>query len=482
MGFWTVACLLAFSVAVTLLANRLVAGLRRPMRPGRLSPDQLSAVAASLVWMLLMFVAGILAARYIERVSNAVVGYLAFGLVALGLSLVRALLYRRASSQPPTNPWPLVLHTLGYGLFALTVYLLPVAVRGRVTSPLLLIPLFLGALLPDLDSPAWLPGRLVPFLSRRLEARLGHRGPWHTPLANAGVAVATAPLIPLLGPTGWGLLSLGFFCHLAVDLLSPAGIMLLWPWQQTRYRLASLFESPGCVAERRFVAGLAGVALLLLLVVDFGPPPRPAAPVLSYEQSLERFHSLQGRNLVLADVEGTWQATGRRVSARFEVLNAMGQSFILLDRYSGLVFSAGHAASDNFYLDRIAVLAGPPVQIRPVEIVLRNEPLAGALPVLYQMQREPGLQHIFISGDLILPAGQGGALPADYAQTRLRKIIPLEAGHYRLHYLTAAGLIELAALPVESADLVIVATCVEEEAGPTATPLPSPPPTAGATP
>ncbi len=469
--------LLILTVAVTVIANWLVAGLRRPALPARLSLALLSAIVTNLVWMALIFAAGILATRYIERVDNALPGYLAFGLVALGLSVIRAWLYRRASSQPPTNPWPLILHTLGYGLCALVAYLLLVVVaRGRVASPLLFIPLLVGALLPDLDSPASPAGRLLPFLSRWLEARLGQRGPGHTPAANVGLAVATAPLIPLIGPEGWGLLSLGFFCHLAVDLLSPQGIMLLWPWKQTRYRLAAFLESPGCVAERWFVAALAAVALILILAVDFGPPPRPPAPALSYEQSLERFYALRGRNLVLADVEGTWQATGRRVAARFEVLNAVGQSFILFDRYSGTVFSAGRAAADNFHLDRITLLAGSPVQIRPVEIRLRDEPLAGALPVLYQMQREPGLQHIFISGDVILPAGQGGALPVDYAQTRLRKVEAPAAGHYRLQYLTAAELIDLAAIQVEAADLVIVATYTSPASGPTATPLPPPPP------
>ncbi len=473
--------LLILSVTVTVVANWLVAGLRRPVLPEGVSPALLSALAANLVWMLLIFAGGILATRYIERVSNAVAGYLLFGLVALSLSLLRAWLYRRAGNLPRTHPWPLALHTLTYELFALTTYLLLALVVRGSADPWLFIPLLIGALLPDLDSPASLPGRLLPFLSHRLKAWLP-AGQGHSLAANIGVAVGTAPLIPLIGPEGWGLLSLGFFCHLAVDLLSPEGILLLWPLRRTRYYLFGFLESPGCVAERRFAAALAVAALPLLLAVDLGPPPQPAAPAPSYEQSLERFHSLQGRNLVLTDVEGTWQATGRRVSARFEVLNAVGQSFILLDRYSGTVFSAGRAASDNFYLDRITVLAGSPVQIRPVELVLRSEPLAGALPLLYQMQREPGLQHIFISGDLILPAGQEGSLPVDYAQTRLRKVVPLEAGHYRLHYLTAAELIELAAVPVEIADLVIVATCVEREAGPTVTPLPSPPPTAEAAP
>jgi len=450
-------------VVLAIMATALTNWLVRRLGPPPAGPS--ATLVAHLVWILLLSAAGLIAARYIERVTHAIVGYLLFGLVALGLSLVRAILYRRTGSQPAADGWPLVLHTLTCGLFALVVYLLIALLARGSADPWLFIPLFVGTLLPDLD----------PLTST--EKRWEHRGAWHTPAVNLGVAAVTAPLIPLIGSEGWKAISLGFFCHLVMDLFSQQGIMLLWPFRHTRYCLFPLFESPGCVAGRWVTAGLAVVALLLLLMVDLGPPP--PAPWPSYEQSLERFHSLQGRNLVSADVEGTWQATGRRVNARFEVLNAVGQSFILLDRYSGTVFSAGRTASDNFYLDRIAIVAGAPAQIRPVELHLQDETLAAALPLLYQMQREPGVQHIFISGDLVLAAGQGSALQPDYALTRLPKIQKVAEGNaptYRLQYLTAGELIPQAHLRVEVADLVIVATYVRPASGPTATALPSPPP------
>jgi 3-oxoacyl-[acyl-carrier-protein] synthase III len=73
-------------------------------------------------------------------------------------------------------------------------------------------------------------------------------------------------------------------------------------------------------------------------------------------------------------------------------------------------------------------------------------------------------------------AGPGSPLEADYSQTGLRRIVPRGEGHYRLEYLTAADLIALAGVRVERADLVIVATYTNPPAGPTATPLPEPPP------
>jgi hypothetical protein len=222
---------------------------------------------------------------------------------------------------------------------------------------------------------------------------------------------------------------------------------------------------------------LALITLLLLLIVDIAPPsPQPAAAP-SYEQTLERYYSLRGRNLVTASIEGSWQATGRRGSGRFEVINAADQSFVLLDNYTGKVFTAGRTAADNFYPSYISVQTGPAARIKPVEIHLEGQHLAEALSAIYQMQREPGLQHIFVSGDVVVPPQQdvgSPTLPVDYPQSSIRKIQLHDAGHYSLHYLTASELIALSNVQVITADLVIWATYIEAGAEPTVTPLPTP--------
>jgi hypothetical protein len=178
-------------------------------------------------------------------------------------------------------------------------------------------------------------------------------------------------------------------------------------------------------------------------------------------------------------VQGTWQATGRRTAGRFEILNAAGESFVMLDRFSGKVFTAGRSDDDDLYLNQITLQPGASTQTRAVEVHLQDQPLLEALPVVYLMQREAGLEHIYVSGDVVVPHLQDGGgltLPLDYAQTRLRKIQSPNPGHYTLHYLTASELIELANIQADTADLVIVATYVSPEGEPTPTPLPSPPP------
>ena len=57
--------------------------------------EDLGALTAGLVWVLIVFVAGLIAARYIERIPYTVAAYIVFGLVAFLISLGRARLYRR---------------------------------------------------------------------------------------------------------------------------------------------------------------------------------------------------------------------------------------------------------------------------------------------------------------------------------------------------------------------------------------------------
>jgi inner membrane protein len=463
---WVVLGLLAFSVIVTLGTNWLVARFRHAMPGWGRAPG---AILASVIWIALVTAAGLLAVRYIERIDNAAVGYLLFGLGAFLLSLLRAFVYH----PPPSGVDALssyLVHNLLYLLVAASFYLALSWLSGHPAEPLLLIPLFFGALLPDLDTHASPLGRLVPFISRRLEAWLGHGQELHTPAAAALVALVTAPLLLFASAQVWYVMPLGFLSHLIVDMLAPQGLMLFWPITRRRYFLFGFLSEPGGPAERRLAAGLIVVLAALLLVVDWGPEPAPPVAQPTYEQNVERYYSLRGRNRVFARIEGSWQATGRRWSAYLEILNATGESFTLWDSFTGEIFTAGRTPEDNFYLSSISLVTGEEVRVKPVEVNLENQRLADALPVVYQMQREPGLLYIYISGDVITP----DRLHTDYAQTSLRKVQAQDTGQYTLHYLTAAEFIELAAAQVERADLTITATYATSPAGPTATPLPTP--------
>jgi hypothetical protein len=471
--------LFAYSVAATLGSNWLtgrLAGKDKP-RAGRLW-----SLSATAIWIVILFVAGAIAVRYVERLESPILGYVLSGSAGILLSLLRTRLYRPVEEgHQPAPPLTLaqVIHTTTSILFAYVLYLLLHWLLGRSVELLLLVPLGVGTMLAELDSNESLPGRLLPFVSRRLERWLGSGQGWHSLTAALLIAIVSAPFLLLVPGQAWKLLPIGFVTHLLFDLLGPRGAMLLWPLRRTLYQLPGPpVRAPGSIVKRRLAVGLGLMAILLLLLVDVGPPPTPPVIVPSYEQILDRYYGLRGRNLVFASVQGTWQTTGQRISGRFEILNAHGTSYIMLDRYTGRIFTAGRNAADSLYLNYIDLQTGEAATVKPAEVQLRDETLAEALPVVYQMQREPGLQYIYVSGELVLPTSTGSTQPElgiESAPTELDRIQMVGDRRYSVQYLNAAQLIALARLEVESADLIVFATYVTPATGPTATPLPPAP-------
>jgi membrane-bound metal-dependent hydrolase YbcI (DUF457 family) len=482
IALWLEIAILAYSVIVTLITDWIAVSFRRVRLRPKLTLRSFIDIVASLVWVVLLYVFGVLAIRYIERMPSAVVGYAAFAVSGFLLSLGRAYLYRRVQERRKPEQridWkrlvPNLIHNSSYLLSTLVLFLALCWLRGVPAAPILFIPLFIGAILPDLDSRESLPGRLIPWIPKWLEVHFGHLEEWHTPAAAALVALISAPLIPLIGVQAWYLVPFGFLSHLLFDLLAPQGIMLFWPLSRTRYGVfEGVIQSPGCRAERLLTAGLAFIAILLLFVVDLGAAKPTPTPAPSYQQTLDRYYSMRGINQVFAYIDGSWQLSGQPIRGWFEILNASGDTYIVLDRFTGEIFTAGQGASDNVYANRIVLQTGPTVLVKSVESHLENQALADALGIVYEMQAEPGLLHIYATGS-VLPvpqAGEGLALQQDYSLTTLQKIQAQQDGSFRLYYLSAAELIQLANLRVELGDLIITATYARPASGPTATPLP----------
>jgi hypothetical protein len=444
-----------------------------------------------LIWTGVLFAAGVVAARYAERLPAEWMGYLAYGAGGLILSTLRAWLFLRARSRGQAagrrgegpaplgrETWPWLVHHGIYLLLAAGLYLLLCLLLRRSPELRHLVLLFVGALLPDLDSPSSPAGRLLPSISLRLDAQFGRGAALHTPAAGLLVGLVASPLIWLLGVESWAALLLGLAAHLGRDLLDREGLALAWPLRSDRIKVGDGRVLPrGSAIERKWAFVLAGTAALLALLVAVRGEAPPSPPP-SYEQVLEQYGALRGNYLVFADVEGAWQATNRRTSGRYEVLGSSGRSLVMLDRYTGAVFSAGRDGGDDLYVSRISLATGSTAQIKPVVMELHGQPLGDALPIVYEMQREPGLQYIYVSGEVAPETNQDGTTLAllDHSGTGLRRIVQVSEGLYRFRWLTASDLVAMARLRVASGELVIVSTVAHNQLSITATPLPSPPP------
>ena len=101
-------------------------------------------------------------------------------------------------------------------------------VLGVVLTPAVAAFAVLGALLPDVDTPTSLIGKLCLPLARLLERRFGHRTVTHSLL---GLALFTGPVVPLgLVNPQWPLaFGLGYLSHLLIDCANKSGTPLFYP-------------------------------------------------------------------------------------------------------------------------------------------------------------------------------------------------------------------------------------------------------------
>ena len=183
-GCWVLLGLLISAVAITWATGVVTTRIEhRPVLPQRL-PQALAAAGR----MLVLFVAALIAARYIERVPRAALGYAAFALIGFSLSLAHAILLRRRRAERQ-GPEATRKGTMYYALFlGITLLLILLAAVPIVASDLFRKPY----------SPAW---RTINRVMDRLNYTYNPPGggeapsfpPWQNP-GDAGLAYSDVTL------------------------------------------------------------------------------------------------------------------------------------------------------------------------------------------------------------------------------------------------------------------------------------------------
>ncbi len=123
----------------------------------------------------------------------------------------------------------------------------------------------LGALLPDIDHPSSILGRIFRVISLPISKLCGHRGFTHSLIAWLILLISCYQWLP----TQWGLPAdliqaflLGYMSHLVADMLTPSGVPFLWPLP-TRFCFPIL-RGKNSKRGERFISVLLTVCAVLL--------------------------------------------------------------------------------------------------------------------------------------------------------------------------------------------------------------------------
>ncbi|MCX8956159.1 metal-dependent hydrolase [Erwinia psidii] len=121
----------------------------------------------------------------------------------------------------------------------------------------------LTCLLPDIDHPKSFLGQRLTWISQPVARLFGHRGFTHSLLAVLGGIALLQLKLPstlMIPPDAFQSMVVGYLSHIAADMLTPAGVPLLWPCRW-RFRLPLLSSKQGNQLERVFCLALVGYAM-----------------------------------------------------------------------------------------------------------------------------------------------------------------------------------------------------------------------------
>ncbi len=244
-----------------------------------------------------------------------------------------------------------------------------------------------GSLLPDIDLPTSAIGRPFFPIASWINRKIGHRTLTHSILgillfgllAFAVSWPLSAWLRASAGSYAW-FLTLGFASHILVDTLNKTGVDLFWParirgvfFGNERYRIVSAGRG-----DYWFMS------ICLLTNLAFYPLARDGF-TFSLHQAFGDIYSVSTdfkqygeRNRIWVDLEGVDAISNQKIKGRFEILAAVDNGAILIDRY-GVKQLVSRTAPLHIFPTKAKIAIGEPTTISTTEIQMAGRTL-GELP------------------------------------------------------------------------------------------------------
>jgi inner membrane protein len=254
-------------------------------------------------------------------------------------------------------------------------------VLGVVLTPAVATFAVLGALLPDVDTPTSLIGKVCLPLARLIERRFGHRTVTHSLL---GLALFMCPVAPLgLVNSQWPLaFGLGYLSHLLVDCANKSGTPLFYPSpiRAVLPRSEVLRVAVGSPAETVLGLVLTGLLAVLLPLQQIGFARALHALTRTASGAIADFRGWEGRYEVWADVEGLFRLSQGRVRQRYRILGiANASTLIVLNPATGTIHTVGPTEAANIYPSGIRAHQGAAVTVRTRQVTLTQQLLKDLL-------------------------------------------------------------------------------------------------------
>jgi len=237
-----------------------------------------------------------------------------------------------------------------------------------------------GSLLPDIDTPESLLGKLFPG-SRYLSERFGHRTITHSLFGACFFGVLSLPLWLILGHFQWWLSFLvGYLSHLLLDMATVEGIELFWPFPgravfpgKDELRLDQ--SSPASVkVEGAVFVSLVFLSGALLPLSQVGITGALRRAIGGIEATLPEYREFSSDYSLF--LSGTLWArlSGEVFQGEFPIAGTHGNGYVIL--VGDTLYSVGEGEEyDLNPAGKVRLIRGPPAKEEVLRVDLSGRPL-----------------------------------------------------------------------------------------------------------
>jgi inner membrane protein len=309
-----------------------------------------------------------------------------------------------------------------FGIFLTLIVLALFGVKLSLHWTILAFAVF-GSILPDIDYPTSVIGKILYPISSRLERKFGHRTVTHSLIGWVvatllfAVIIGIISLFPQISAWGWAHLparwlaafSISYLSHLLLDMLNKHGSQLFWPDKtrdviprNQRFRIKS-----GSRTEIIVFIVLLALMVLAFPISKYGPASTLRWLLATSGSAIEEFKSSD--TVSYLEFKGYFKNTKQPVEGRAEILGVQNKRLIIL------LNDARHATGDSGQIYTISDELASDILADKMRVEKSNKPLKVEKREFKDEERGYLLSQVpkgaRISGVINLPKGMNVTIP-----------------------------------------------------------------------
>ncbi|MEA3494257.1 MAG: metal-dependent hydrolase [Candidatus Margulisiibacteriota bacterium] len=302
-----------------------------------------------------------------------------------------------------------------FGIFLTLIILAVFGVQWSLHWTIILFAI-LGAVMPDIDHPKSIIGKLFYFISAPIERRYGHRTITHSLIGLAiftvifAVIIGLISFLPQISAWGWtdlpirwiAAFSISYFSHLVLDMFNRRGSQMFWPDpgrdvipRNQRFRIKS-----GSRTEIIVFIVLLALMFLAFPISKYGPASTVRWLLATSGSAIEEFKTSD--TVSYLEFKGYFKNTKQPVEGRAEILGVQNKRLIILLKDDGQIYTISDELASDILAEKMRVeKSNKPLKVEKREF--KNEERG------YLLSQVPDGARI--SGVINLPAGMNVTIP-----------------------------------------------------------------------